>query len=226
MKDLIIFDMDGVLVEVTASYRAAIQATVHHYTGYSPLNDEIQEWKNRGGYNDDWKLSHELILARGVSVDFPTVVDRFQQLFLGDGTNGLILREEWVAQPGLFDRLRATYHLAVFTGRFYEEAMLTANRFAPGLFPLVIGADNVTQTKPHPEGIFKIREAVQHTNCWYIGDTVDDARAGRAAGVPFIGIAAPSNPRHAEVVALLRAEGAIAVLDDINSLEAVLGSNR
>ncbi len=223
MKDLLIFDMDGVLVEVTASYRAAIQATVQHYTGYAPGNDEIQTWKNRGGYNDDWKLSHEMIRERGICVTFPAVVDTFQELFLGDGTNGLILKEEWVAEPGLFERLRESYHLAVFTGRYYDEAMLTANRFAPGLFPHVIGADMVAQTKPHPEGIFKIRQAVEHQKCWYIGDTVDDARAGKAAGVPFIGIAAPSNPRHAEVVELLRAEGAVAVLDDINSLEAVLG---
>ena len=36
MKDLIIFDMDGVLVDVSESYRAAIQATVLHFTGTEP----------------------------------------------------------------------------------------------------------------------------------------------------------------------------------------------
>ncbi len=30
---MLIFDMDGVLVDVTESYRAAIQATVKHFTG-------------------------------------------------------------------------------------------------------------------------------------------------------------------------------------------------
>ena len=58
MKDLIVFDMDGVLVDVTASYRATIQATVRHFSGYEPTPEEIQDWKNRGGWNDDWKLSH------------------------------------------------------------------------------------------------------------------------------------------------------------------------
>jgi len=55
-----------------------------------------------------------------------------------------------------------------------------------------------------------------------VGDTVDDARSAKAAGVPFVGIAAPGNPRYGELVELLRGEGAVAVLDDINSLEAVV----
>ena len=42
------------------------------------------------------------------------------------------------------------------------------------------------------------------------------------AGVPFIGIAAPSNPRQGKVVRLFREEGAIAVIDDINQLETIL----
>ena len=31
--DVIVFDMDGVLVEVTQSYREAIRETVRHFTG-------------------------------------------------------------------------------------------------------------------------------------------------------------------------------------------------
>ena len=64
-KDLLIFDMDGVLVDVTESYRATIQATVKHFTGYEPSHDEIQDWKNRGGWNDDWQLSTRMIQERG-----------------------------------------------------------------------------------------------------------------------------------------------------------------
>jgi HAD superfamily phosphatase len=60
-----------------------------------------------------------------------------------------------------------------------------------------------------------------HNRVWYAGDTVDDARSARAAGVPFIGIAAPSGLRREELVALFRAEGARAVIGDINEIEAV-----
>ena len=50
----------------------------------------------------------------------------------------------------------------------------------------------------------------------------DDARSAKAAGVPFIGIVALTSARREELCSLLKAEGAKAVLDDINQLESVL----
>jgi HAD superfamily hydrolase (TIGR01548 family) len=217
--------MDGVLVDVNESYRATIQATVKHFTGYEPSREEIQDWKNRGGWNDDWQLSTRMIQERGGNTSYEEVVDYFQMLFQGKNSDGLILREKWLAADGLFQRLGERHHLAVFTGRLRWEAHVTLDRFLPGLFDPVIGADDVVRTKPDPEGIHKIRSAVPHRKSWYIGDTVDDARASSRAGVPFIGIAAKSNPRYTELVELLRAEGAVAVLDDINSLEAAIASD-
>jgi HAD superfamily phosphatase len=226
LKDLIVFDMDGVLVDVSESYRAAIQATVLHFTGTEPTNDEVQAWKNRGGFNDDWKLSHRMIQELGEEVAYDEVVRRFQKIFLGEANDGLILRERWLATDGLFDRLERNHTLAIFTGRFGWEAQLTLDRFAKNTFHPIVGVDHVANPKPHPEGLHKIRESVPHAKAWYLGDTVDDARAASAAGVPFIGIASPTAPRHAELVKLLREEGAVAVLDDINSLENALAQNR
>jgi HAD superfamily phosphatase len=223
VKNLLIFDMDGVLVDVTESYRATIQATVKHFTGNEPTREEIQDWKNLGGWNDDWLLSTEMIRVRGGNASYEEVVDYFQKLFHGDGTNGMILREQWVATNGLFDRLGAKNHLAVFTGRLRWEANMTLDRFLPNRFAPVVGADDVARTKPDPEGLHKICASVEHGACWYVGDTVDDARASAAARIPFIGIAARGNPRYSELVRLLKEAGAIAILDDINSLEGALG---
>jgi len=134
-----------------------------------------------------------------------------------------VLRERWIARDGLFERLSKRFQLAVFTGRLRWEAEFTLNRFAPHLtFAPIVGADDVTQLKPAPEGLLKVITQASGNKAWYIGDTVDDARCASAAGVPFIGIAAPSNPRHDELVTVLRNAGAIAVLDDINQLESVL----
>jgi HAD superfamily phosphatase len=227
VKDLIVFDMDGVLVEVTESYRATIQATVQHFTGIEPTRTEIQDWKNRGGFNDDWKLSAQMIRELGHEVPFDTVVEYFQAIFHGDASaNGLIEREVWLSKEGFFERLALSHRLAVFTGRLRWEAHVTLNRFCPDLFDPVIGSDDVINTKPNPEGLIKIRDSVGHGSIWYVGDTVDDARASRAAAVPFIGIAACANPRYDELVTLLRDEGAVAILDDINGLEAAIATNR
>jgi HAD superfamily phosphatase len=219
LKDLLIFDMDGVLVEVTESYRETIQQTVAHFTGQRPARETIQEWKNQGGWNDDWALSHAMIKQAGKDVAYTDVVEHFQKLFHGDGTNGLVLRERWIGEPGLFDRLSATATCAVFTGRLRWEAEYTLKRFSHEMFfSPVVGVDDVSHPKPHPEGLFKIRERVPHKRVWYAGDTVDDARSAKAAGIPFIGVAAREALRRDELVALFRAEGAVAVVSDINGI--------
>jgi len=222
-RPLIVFDMDGVLVDVTESYRETIVRTVEHFAGVTLTRAQIQDYKNQGGFNDDWKLSHHIIAQHGVAVEFQTVVDYFQGLFHGNGTDGLILRERWLARDGLFDRLGARFDFAIFTGRMRWEAEVTLRRFAQSLrFDPIVGMEDVTAHKPAPEGLLKIVAADPGRKIWYIGDTVDDARCARAATVPFIGIASPASPRRAELASLFQAENAIAVLDDINQLESVL----
>jgi HAD superfamily phosphatase len=221
--NVLVFDMDGVLVDVSESYRETIQQTVAHFTGARVTREAIQDWKNRGGWNDDWALSTAMIRAAGVDVDYDDVVKHFQGLFHGDGSDGLIMRERWIAGAGLLERLSERFQLALFTGRLRWEAELTLRRFAPDLrFEPIVGAGDVPNHKPAPDGLLQICKLRPECGLWYVGDTVDDARSSKAAGVPFIGIASPSSERREELVSLLRAEGAKAVLNDINQLEEVL----
>ncbi len=219
IKPLLVFDMDGVLVDVTESYRETIARTVEHFTGTRIPNEMIQQFKNQGGWNDDWKLSHHLVTGVGIEAGFEEVKAHFQSIFLGDGTDGLILREQWVAKPGVLEKLNSRFDFALFTGRPKEEAALTLNRFAPGLvFDPIVGMYEVTNHKPAPDGLLRMKAA------YYVGDTIDDARCARAAGVPFIGIAAPSNPLYVDLVFLFQEAGAYAIVDDINYLEEVFAS--
>ena len=222
---MVVFDMDGVLVDVRESYRETIQRTVEHFTGKRVSREAIQQWKNRGGWNDDWSLSTAMIRAEGVEANYDAVVDYFQSIFHGNGSDGLILRERWIARSGMLERLNQQFQFAVFTGRLRWEAELTLRRFAPDLrFEPIVGADDaaVAKHKPAPDGLLHIGKLVAGAELWYVGDTVDDARSAKAAGVPFIGIAAQTSSRREELVSLLNAEGAKAVLEDINQLEDVL----
>jgi HAD superfamily phosphatase len=224
-RAILAFDMDGVLVDVTESYRETIARTVEHFTGARLSPAEIQEYKNRGGWNDDWKLSHHIVTSAGVEAAFEEVKAHFQHLFLGDGTDGLMLRERWVARPGALETLNRDFGFAVFTGRPREEAEMTLRRFAPELvFDPVVGMYEVERHKPAPDGLLRIQQQHAGSKVYYIGDTVDDARAARAAGVPFIGIAAPANPLYLELVFLFQAEKAYAIVDDINYLGEVFAA--
>ena len=223
--DVLVFDMDGVLVEVTESYREAIRETVRHFTGELVSHDLIQDFKNAGGWNNDWLLSQRLIADRGKSVDYGRVVDYFNKIFLGQNGDGLIQREKWLPKPGLLQRLREKAQLAIFTGRAKYEADATLNRHAPDIvFEPLVTDDSVPNPKPAPDGLRLIQSQYPNRNIWYLGDTVDDARSAQQAGVPFIGVSTPYNPRHAEIADLLRSFGAFVVITDINQLEPLVNA--
>jgi HAD superfamily phosphatase len=217
--EIIVFDVDGVLVEVTDSYREAIRETVKHFTGDLISNDLIQNFKNQGGWNNDWELSYRLILDRDRKVEYEEVVDEFNRIFFGDNGNGLILREQWLPRTDFFPALSQSSSFAIFTGRVGYELKPTLKRFASHIaFDPVITADDVKYPKPAPDGLNIIKERHAGKSIWYLGDTVDDARAAQSAGVPFIGIAAKSSPRYAELVDALEREGAFTILNHIDQL--------
>jgi HAD superfamily phosphatase len=221
--DVLVFDMDGVLVEVTASYREAIRETVQHFTGDLVSQDLIQDFKNAGGWNNDWLLSHRLIQDRGQEVEYADVVAYFNHVFLGDKGDGLIRHEQWMPLPGLLERLSQKASLAIFTGRAKFEADVTLGRHAANIsFTPIITDESVTNPKPAPDGLNLIGNAYPNKRLWYLGDTVDDARSAQAAGVPFIGVSTPHNPRHEEISNILMGFGAMTVISDINHLEALV----
>ena len=223
MGGLIVFDMDGVLAEVTESYREAIVQTVEHFTGQHIARDLIQDYKNQGGWNNDWALSQKIAADLGVEIPYNVVVDYFNEIFIGRNGDGLIQREQWFPQPGLLERLRQRFALAIFTGRLQYEAEITLKRFAPDCpFDPLLCAEHVTKSKPAPDGLLAIQRLNPGRKLWYVGDTVDDARSARAAGVPFIGIAAQNHPRRDEILRLFREEQAVAVLENVNEIEGAL----
>ena len=70
--DILIFDMDGVLIDVSESYRKAIQHTIQIYLktclgfqkrrGDWVTNEEISLFKSAGGFNSDWDVTSGFLL--------------------------------------------------------------------------------------------------------------------------------------------------------------------
>ncbi len=212
---MLVFDMDGVLVEVGDSYRETLVLTVKHFTHQTITRDSIQEYKNQGGWNNDWSLSQKICRDLGVEIPYDTIVEYFNYLFLDQG---MIHRERWIPRDGLLDRLAEKFEFAIFTGRTTEEAEITLKREGLRDRFLLVTANDVEREKPAPDGLLKIAAMHPSKKLLYIGDTVDDARCAKAAYVPFIGVAARRSSRRDELVELLQREGAIQVIEDINEI--------
>ena len=212
---LLVFDMDGVLVEVSESYRETIVQTVKIFTGQTITRELIQEYKNRGGYNNDWVLSQKICHDLGSSIAFESIVETFNDLFI---TQGYINRERWIPEKGLLDRLAERFELGIFTGRSTMEAEITLNRQGVRDRFLLVTSTDIKNEKPAPDGLLKIMAMRPGKPLLYVGDTVDDARAASAANVPFIGIAAAASPKREDLIAGLTREGAIRILENVNEI--------
>ncbi len=86
-----------------------------------------------------------------------------------------------------------------------------------------MGDEDVFRPKPAPDGLRIVAEQTKSKNLAYVGDSVDDARSARAANVLFIGVA---EGNQASLAQALVAEGATAVIENVNELEEVLYAQR
>ncbi len=214
---MLVFDLDGVLVDVTASFRVAIVRTVAALGGGGVEAAEVQALKNAGGFNNDWDLSRELLRRRGREVAREEVMAVFNRIYLGaaGANDGLILQEKWLLPMPLLRALRRRHRLAIFTGRPRADAAFTLRHFGvESAFEALLGLEDVAAQKPDPEGLLRLQR--EHGPlAAYLGDTVDDARCAAAVPLPFIGIVAPGLEQGAELEARLGAIGCQWLAPDI-----------
>ena len=77
--DAVVLDIDGVLVDVADSYRRAIVESIERVYGETIASDDIQPFKNAGGFNNDWELTDAaalyILTAREAEVDVAGFTD-------------------------------------------------------------------------------------------------------------------------------------------------------
>lgn len=194
-----LLDVDGVLAEVSKSYRAAIISTCHKYGATSITDEVVGDWKAKGGANNDWKLSLDLINSdpngqKGLTLD--QVTETFEGFYQGiDGTPGLCELESLIPSRATLEELRKRSKvLALVTGRPKKdcEKFMKAHSLESLIDTYVCMEDG--PAKPDP---FPVLEACNKLgiepspSVILVGDTPDDIRAANAAGCKGVGVATP-----------------------------------
>ncbi|GKY99441.1 hypothetical protein MPSEU_000898600 [Mayamaea pseudoterrestris] len=195
----LILDMDGVLADVSKSYRAAIVQTCHHFGATAVDLNVISEWKARGNANDDWKLSRDLIMndpnARRVTLE--EVTEKFEQLYQGHGdTPGLCTLETLIPSRETLEELhrRSKPGIGIVTGRPRQDCYKFLKRY--DLERLIIASYCMEDgpSKPDPFPVTKCCELLgvePGPNVILVGDTPDDMKAARSARCTGVGVTTP-----------------------------------
>ncbi len=220
VKNLVVFDMDGVLVDVENSYRLAIKKTYEHFSGQELLTEKIQEAKNLGGLNNDWDLTEYLLEQSGILIEKNLIIEKFQEFYFGQNGEGFIQNEELLICKNVLKNLAKNHQLAVFTGRPKKEALFTLEFFGiKKFFSEIISMDDLDNDlqKPNPYGLFMLMSKLKPKNVFYFGDTIDDMQAAASAKVQGIGVLTKQN-KSGEFKKLLKTNGAMVVLNNVNDV--------
>ena len=219
--EIIIFDVDGVLVDVRGSFHKTVLETVHFFTGRRVTRTEFQTWKSKPGFNDDWKLSTAWIQSLGGTQTYDEVKNKFVELYWGkNGRPGNVAGEKWLLPRANLRRLAERAELALFTGRVRQETDYTLDRCrVREHFHHIVTVEDVSRPKPNPEGLLKILVGRGPEKAVYLGDNVDDAAAARAANIPFLAVLPRNSEARRSRGRQLLEFGAVALLDNVRELE-------
>ena len=149
--DGIIFDCDGVLVDVADSYGATIVWTVAHVLERLGINDAppltprmIQAFKDTGAFNNEIDLSYVAILMMAASIRVSMTVDEISTAFASCGgvrdaeciASGLCDVSdliEHMSYPGTESMVQEVFDQIFYGPRLYKKVAGRQSRFAePG----------------------------------------------------------------------------------------------
>jgi HAD superfamily phosphatase len=192
---IVVFDIDGVVRDVSGSYRRALADTVEHFTSgsYRPSPTDIDVLKAEGRWNNDWQASQELIYryfeAQGqartqIDLDYETLVTFFQTRYRGADPfhwTGYITQEPLLMGLSYLETLtQSGIAWGFFSGATRGSANYVLEKRLGLQNPLLIAMEDAPG-KPDPSGLLVAVQALESQHrienplpVFYIGDTVAD----------------------------------------------------
>jgi phosphoglycolate phosphatase len=178
---LLIFDLDGTLVDSSADISAALN---HAIGPYGIPEVTIPETISLVGEGLT-RLIEKVIERRAPGLDLSTLVVRFLDYYsvhLGDNTR------PYPGTPEVLDELRDCRKVVV--SNKIESLSIEVLR-ATGLaryFDFVAGGDTFSEKKPSPTPVLAVlsKFGVAPAQTLLVGDSIYDMEAGRAAGVKTV----------------------------------------
>lgn len=218
----IIFDIDGVLIDVSGSYRIAIKKTAEFFLGKILDMSDVEAVKNKG-INDDCDAAELLIQEGGGDFRKKVIIKKFQEFYLGRQFDGFVKTEKCLIKEATLKKLKK-YKLGIVTGRPKLEANFGLKRFKiDKYFKAIIVREDTAEGKPNPAGLLKAikKLEVKNEEVLYVGDNLADLRAASNAKVNFVGVVGNAIDK-VRAKDLLKSEGAEIIFNNVNDIVKII----
>lgn len=215
--EALFLDLDGVLADVTESYRRSLVETARSF-GVELSLEEVSRHKAEGDANNDWILVQRILDEHGVDIEYERVKARYQSFYRGsDDDPGLWRRERVIPDESLMKELGDRLQLGIVTGRTRESADRFFEHTWIGEYVETCVCLEDAPRKPNPDPVELLASRLGVERGWLVGDTPDDVLAARRAGALPLGIVSPSDTPEAMEPAL-REAGSARILSELSDL--------
>ena len=182
VKKIICFDMDGTLINSFLAHAKAFNKAFQHNNLPKKLESELMKLMG---------LENKKIILNL----FPKISDRKLKSCI-EYYHNFLEKETYVfTKPidGVMDALKTLkkdYKLALVTGTKKSSIPLLLERggIDPKIFNIIIGGDEVSHEKPHPDEIKKVEKLSEGKVDWMVGDHPVDIKAGKLAKVRTVAV--------------------------------------
>lgn len=189
-KELIIFDLDGTLIDSAPDLAMAVNFMLKKLKRKSFSEDMIREWIGNGA---SVLVKRALCGKKEYSeIDenqFKEALDIFLDYY------GKNLTYKTYLYPNVKDTLNylkdKDYLLAIATNKPTKFIAPILKHFSiDSYFDIALGADSVINRKPHPEMLINIYNhfSIKKEHTLMVGDSINDKLAAKNADVDFLGV--------------------------------------
>jgi phosphoglycolate phosphatase len=179
---VILFDLDGTLIDSTEAILKCFDDSFKHFGLPTPSDEKI---KALIGHPLDYMYAH-LGVEKERVWDFVDIYKKHYRKRSKPMTSFLPHAVEAIEEAASFARLGI---VTTKTGEY--SRILLEHMGVMDYFEVLIGRENVTHPKPHPEPIHKAlyqMKVTYHDNVWMIGDTCLDLVSAKDAGIDSVGV--------------------------------------
>ena len=172
-KNLIIFDLDGVLIDSIENMKLALKMTSLSVN----IKLDFKLYKKYLG------LPFEIIMSKmGIKKDVKKIKKK-NSYFSKKNISKIRINKKNLAD---LKNLNKDYDFAVFTSKDKSRTNKILKKYR--LFKYIVTSDDIRKGKPHPEGVIKIlrRNKSKKKDCIYVGDSIYDYKAARNSKIKYL----------------------------------------
>ncbi len=218
-KDVLIFNLDGIIVDSTESYLKTIIKTVEHFTDREISLKEVLNAKNLGKMSCNWETVKYLLSTYDKDIELSEIITVFQNIL-----TKYIDNEKLLISKETFEELSKDYDMVIFSGRLMDEVKYTLEKFdIDKYFYFYITSDDLPRNmlKPNPKGVYEILKHCPHKTITHLGSSVDDIIAANSANINVIGIIPPFTNENI-MINNYRHLGVSHILNDVKNINSFL----